>query len=76
MAPSYPDDHGNGWREWSKYVLKELERLNSCYETIDRRLHQNAMDVAMLKVKAGAFGGALGVIGGAFANWVLKGMGT
>ena len=24
----------NGWKEWSKYVLKELERLNENYEKL------------------------------------------
>lgn len=26
----------NGWAEWSKYVLKELERLNNNYESLSR----------------------------------------
>lgn len=64
LPREYPDEHGNGWKEWSKYVLKELERLNTCYASTDRRLQQISVDIAMLKVKAGlwgAMGGALPV---------------
>jgi len=28
----------NGWAEWSKHVLKELERLNSNYENLTNKL--------------------------------------
>jgi hypothetical protein len=28
----------NGWNEWSKFVLKELERLNACYERLDLKV--------------------------------------
>lgn len=50
----------NGWDEWSKYVLKELERLNSCMTQIDDDIKKLSIDIAMLKVKAGVWG----VIGG------------
>lgn len=50
----------NGWDEWSKYVLKELERLNTCMVQIDGNIKKLSIDIAMLKVKAGIWG----VIGG------------
>tara|TARA_Y100000310_G_C20428327_1_gene690162 strand:+ start:278 stop:598 length:321 start_codon:yes stop_codon:yes gene_type:complete len=28
------DSATNGWKEWSKHVLKELERLNDNYESL------------------------------------------
>jgi hypothetical protein len=28
----------NGWPEWGKYVLKELERLNECYTGLKREV--------------------------------------
>ena len=28
------DEATNGWKEWSKHVLKELERLNTNYESL------------------------------------------
>ncbi len=52
----YPDDKGNGWKEWSKYVLKELDRLNvNCVE-YEKRQRETLVDIAMLKVKAGVWG--------------------
>lgn len=49
----------NGWSEWSKYVLKELERLNICFEGLDKKVDDIKTDITMLKVKA-AMWGALG----------------
>lgn len=31
------ENNGNGWKEWSKYVLKELERLNDCYYNLNTK---------------------------------------
>jgi hypothetical protein len=28
----------NGWAEWSKHVLKELERLNVNYENLNNKI--------------------------------------
>jgi len=64
----------NGWKEWSKFVLKELERLNECYETLDQKMDKLSKEVAMLKVKSGVWG----LIGGAIpvavalAIWILR----
>lgn len=52
----------SGWKEWSKYVLKELERLNTSYERLDNRLDTVAKEIAMLQVKAGIWGLAGGII--------------
>ena len=30
----------NGWNEWSKHVLKELERLNNNYESIQENVRE------------------------------------
>jgi len=27
----------DGWNEWCKHVLAELERLNTCYESLDKK---------------------------------------
>ena len=31
------DSGENGWNEWSRHVLKELERLNENYETLRKQ---------------------------------------
>jgi len=38
------EDKFKEWSEWSIYVLKELERLNRCYESLDDK-----MDTSILK---------------------------
>ena len=30
----------NGWQEWSKYVLKELESINNRLDKLDRKLDE------------------------------------
>ena len=46
----------NGWHEWSKYVLKELERMNKWMGEIQRTCNAQRVDIATLKVKAGVWG--------------------
>ena len=55
-------NENNGWNEWSKYVLKELERLNTCYERLDEKLDKVNNDIITLKLKAGVWGALAGAI--------------
>jgi len=50
------EQKANGWNEWSRYVLKELERLNSALETQTIELNQIGRDIVSLKLKAGVWG--------------------
>jgi len=52
----------NGWNEWSRHVLSELERLNGCYDKIDGQLRKIHVEIAMLKVKSGMWGAIGGFI--------------
>ncbi len=52
----------NNWTEWSQYVLKELERLNNCYENMNKEMSRIKVDVGQLQVKAGIFGALGGFI--------------
>ena len=54
-----PEIKQNGWNEWSKHVLHELERMNDCFERL--RDDQQAVDkrLTILEIRAGLFG-ALG----------------
>ena len=49
-------DNPDTWREWSKYVLKELERLNELMEGTRHDVAALRTEVAMLKVKSGLWG--------------------
>lgn len=57
-----PDiNHQNGWNEWSKHILKELERLNACYEKLDERVQNLDKRLTIIEVKAMMLGGLAGV---------------
>lgn len=53
---------GNGWDEWGRHVLSELQRLNTNLETCGKSITCIKTDIAMLKVKSGLWG----VLGGIF----------
>jgi len=63
----------NGWNEYAKHVLKELERHSAWQDRMDEKFaaHQRDMalqhaslqtEIAMLKVKAGVWGAVAGAI--------------
>ncbi len=64
----------NGWNEWSKHVLKELERLNDCYEMLDKRVNKIHTGLAILNVKAVIWGAIAGLIPGSIVAivWYLN----
>lgn len=61
------EGHTNGWDEWGRHVLKELERLNECDTDQWKEINDNKVNIAMLKVKAGAWGFLAGAIPGVLA---------
>jgi predicted nucleic acid-binding Zn-ribbon protein len=42
-------DQDNGWGEWSKHVLKELERLNDNHEALRDKLDDLSKQVTEIK---------------------------
>ena len=69
-----PPNNQNGWSEWSKHVLAELERLNDWCGKMDDTQTNILVQISALKVKAGIWG----VVGGAIpvlialAIWMIK----
>jgi hypothetical protein len=49
-------DEKNGWNEWAKYVLKELERQSKKDEEQDIKINNQDKQIARLEVKAGVWG--------------------
>lgn len=41
----------DGWNEWSKHVLKELDRLNTNYEGLRDEIGKIHQDISSLKAK-------------------------
>jgi len=54
----------NGWTEWSRHVLKELERLNTCYESLSTKMGIMQTEIATLKERSSVWGGIAGTIAG------------
>ena len=52
----------DGWNEWSKYVLKELERLNNCYEKLDGKVDLINSRVTNLYIKVAGIGAVSAIL--------------
>ena len=62
-----PPDDGNGWNEWQRHVLAALQRMTEGLASLQRRFDEarleTAREIAMLKIKSGAWGAtAAGVV--------------
>lgn len=53
---------GNGWNEWSKYVLEELKRLNNCYEKLDEKMDKFNTRLTMAQLKIAGLGATVSFI--------------
>ncbi len=70
MPPS-----GNGWEEWRKHVLSELQRHNECMDKIDTKIDNLedkiallSLDVTTNKVKIAFLGSMSGFVAGIIAS--------
>jgi len=52
----------NGWDEWSKHVLAELERQNTNIEKLFSSTTQCRLEIAKLQVKSSVWGGIAGAV--------------
>ena len=52
----------NGWNEYSKMVLKELENNEKDHKIMMDKLNKIQVEIAMLKVKSGVWGAIAGAI--------------
>lgn len=61
----------NGWNEWSRHVLLELERLNSGVESLKKEVAKVSIKLAILTLKVSIIAGVAGVVGGFILQLVL-----
>lgn len=69
----------DGWEEWSRHVLLELERLNSNYAKLADEVKEVQIQLATIKEKAtlfGAFSGAIILLIGALIQFFKNSIGT
>ena len=52
----------NGWNEWSRYVLKELEEARVERKAVLTEVQKLRTDVEVLKWRAGLWGAAAGAV--------------
>jgi hypothetical protein len=68
------DDKGatNGWNEWSRFVLKELERLDDDIKCLSRKMDTMHDDIISLKTKVALIGTVAGAIVSIVVSVVVK----
>ena len=52
----------DGWNEWSRHVLSELERLDGGIQKLVEISNSIRVDIATLKVKASIWGAISGIV--------------
>lgn len=53
---------GNGWHEWSRHVLRELERMDESIRILHQEMVSLKIEIAMLQVKSGIWGALAGLL--------------
>jgi hypothetical protein len=69
-----PDVQTNGWAEWGKHVLAELERLNNVCDKLEDTLSQMTIEMTKLKMRATFYGSIGGIVFSIIAGLVIKNM--
>ncbi len=80
IPPVNLNDQLDGWAEYRKLILSELERLNNTIDRLDEKIDQlrqfdiadMKMEIAMLKTKAGLLGAIGGSIGGSIVGVIVS----
>ena len=74
------DDSESGWRDYRRYVVEELRRINVTIALITDKIEKFRQDdiallktdIALLKFQAGIFGALGGTIFGALATAIMS----
>jgi len=64
----------NGWPEYKRQVLFQLDELTAVAKEIKKEVDALRQDVTILKVKAGLYGAAAGIIVAVISQIILAGM--
>jgi hypothetical protein len=74
------EDEDTGWRDYRRFVVEELRRINITISAITEKIErfrqddiaQLKTDIALLKFQAGMFGALGGTIFGALATAIVS----
>ena len=64
----------NGWTEWGKHVLLELERNEATHTRMMEKLNQIQEQVTMLRVKGAVWGAAGGIVSAIIVALAVMGL--
>ena len=57
-----PDRDGNGWTEYKRLVINELERTNLRLDRMDKRLGRIERNITILQTKAATWAASIAII--------------
>jgi len=69
---SEKDDNTNGWREWSKYVIKELERLGKSDASQEEKITCLRIEIEKLSTQLKERGAMWGFAAGVAAALLIE----
>jgi hypothetical protein len=72
MANNDPEIGGNGWGEYKRLVVSELDRLDGDIKVLTEKIDAMRADLIALRVKVGLIGAASGLIVGGVISLLVK----
>ena len=70
MAPY--DENTDGWKEWSKHVLYQLEEVKKKNEEMLVKINEQHDDILKFKIWAGMIGAGTAVAGELIMKFLIK----
>jgi tetrahydromethanopterin S-methyltransferase subunit G len=61
----------NEFSEYRNLILKELERLNTCYQRLDDKVNLVVENMLVLKTKMALYGAAVGLVVTVIVNLIM-----
>ena len=69
---SLDPDKGNGWTEYKRLVINELERTNLRLDRMDKRLGRIERNITILQTKAATWAASIAIIISGGVNLLIK----
>lgn len=69
------DDETGEWGSYRRLILKELQRSSQKLDSMDEKIGAMRVDIAMLQVKASAWGllgGTVAAVGALIIQWLQR----